>query len=580
MDTTAGLRAFLATVGFGLGGVLTAHATDRYDPVSGQLTIPAMQVGTASYANLVVTPAKVVSILGSVPIGSVDRYDPANNQLHIPSVVVGGTAAYDNVVIDVGSLVSVAGVTGVDTYDGNRLTIPSVQVRNGSLYANVVVTVGEILSAGGGLPRSVRDQYEPSTGQLTIAAVQLGAHVYTNPVITIGSIVTVGGVLPTESVLYAFGATAGGSAGIDAADPVAPLVRAGDGNFYGTTIGGGQYAGGTVYRVTPGGAETVLHAFGNGTDAANPAAGLIVGSDGALYGTAEYGGTYGQGGVFRITTAGSESVLYSFSGGGGRSGSLDGANPEGALTLSADGSFYGTTSYGGQYGSGAVFRIAPDGAESVLYSFSGEGGIPGSTDAAAPESALLVGADGSLYGTSSAGGDHDAGTVFRVTTAGAETVLYSFSGSAVAGSPDGAAPVAALLLGADGNFYGTTPDGGTAGKGTVFRLTPSGSETVLYSFSGGDGANPLAGLIEGSDGNLYGTTQTGGPDDTGTVFRLTTGGTLTSLVAFAAAGGSDGGRPSASLVEGAGGVLYGVTELGGANNAGTVFRIANALVTP
>ena len=581
MNTLDRLRVSLSAVGLSFFWLSTAQAADSFDPASGQLTIPALTIGSASYTGVVVTPAKIVSILGAGPIGSSDTYDPDNHQLNIPSVVVSGGSTYDNVVIDVGTLVSIASVTGVDTFDGAHLVIPSVQVKGGSIYTNVVITVGKVLSTGGGMPASVRDQYDPSTGHLTIAAIQLGAHVYTNPVITVGGVVTVGGTLPTESVLYSFGAGAGTAASTDAADPVAPLLLAGDGNFYGTTIGGGQYGNGTVFRVTPGGVETVLYSFGNGADAANPAAGLIVGSDGALYGTAEYGGTYGQGAVFRITTAGSESVLYSFTGAGGRPNSTDGANPVGELVLTPDGSFYGTADYGGAYGSGAVFRIAPDGTEAVLYSFTGEGGVAGSVDAAAPESGLTIGADGSLYGTTSAGGAHGAGTVFRVTTAGAESVLYSFSGGgAVAGSPDGAAPVAGLLLGADGNFYGTTASGGVTNQGTVFSMTPAGVETVLHSFSGSDGATPLAGLIQASDGNLYGTTQVGGPYDTGTVFRITTGGALTTLVGFAAAGGSDGGRPEAALTAGSGNTLYGVTGSGGANNAGTFFRVTNALVNP
>jgi uncharacterized repeat protein (TIGR03803 family) len=266
-------------------------------------------------------------------------------------------------------------------------------------------------------------------------------------------------------------------------------------------------------------AETNLHYFGTGTDGANPAAALIQGTDGNFYGTTYGGGAGGTGTVFKITPVGVETALYSFTGKDG-----DGANPKAALIQGTDGNFYGTTYYGGTTGTGAssagtVFKITPAGVETVIYSFTGKNG-----DGANPAAGLIQDADGNFYGTTYFGGStsvgvfgpgsglYSSGTVFKITATGVETVLHSFTGS----TGDGSNPAAGLILGADGNFYGTTYYGGTPFQGpqdaviltagTVFKITPAGVETVLISFNFGDGENPSASLIQGSDGNFYGTT--------------------------------------------------------------------------
>jgi uncharacterized repeat protein (TIGR03803 family) len=217
--------------------------------------------------------------------------------------------------------------------------------------------------------------------------------------------------------------------------------------------------------------------------------------------------------VFQISTSGSYTSLYSF-------GSFpnDGYQPFAGLVQGSDSNFYGTTYYGGANRLGTVFRINTNGSYTSVYSF---GSFP--NDGSNPEAGLVQGSDGKLYGTAYYGGANGSGTVFRISTSGSYTSLYSFVGS----PNDGAEPKASLVLGSDGNFYGTTEFGGTNNDGTVFRISPSGSETNLHSFvsSPSDGLFPVAGLVQGSDGNFYGTTEGGGASTNcgngcGTVFQL------------------------------------------------------------
>jgi len=240
----------------------------------------------------------------------------------------------------------------------------------------------------------------------------------------------------------------------------------------------------------------------------------VQGTDGNFYGTTFQGGTYafnnsgtnGYGTVFKISTNGALTSLYSFAGGD------DGANPAAGLVQGNDAYFYGTTQSGGLDNFGTVFRISTDGALTSLYSFTG------GNDGGGPLGGLVQSGDGNLYGTTAGGGVNGFGTVFKINTGGMLTSLYSFTAG-----EDGANPYAGLVRGSDGNFYGTTQSGGTnGGVGTVFKMTPQGALTSLYSFTGGnDGANPEASLVQGRDGNFYGTTVSGGQDGAGTVFRLT-----------------------------------------------------------
>ena len=300
----------------------------------------------------------------------------------------------------------------------------------------------------------------------------------------------------------------------DGANPFAALVQGSDGNFYGTTEHGGTNYAGTVFKISSNGAFTSLYSFTGTNDGANPQAGLVQGSDGNFYGTTEHGGTNSVGSVFKISTHGALTSLYSFTGGN------DGAFPNG-LVQGSDGNFYGTAAGGGTNSVGTVFKISTNGVFTSLYSFSG------TNDGANPWAGLVQGGDGNFYGTTIIGGNGN-GTVFKISTHGALTSLYSFTGG-----DDGALPHAGLVQGRDGSFYGTTPfnyrgaNQGGNDDGIVFKISTNGALTSLYSFSfrgSADGAQPHAGLVQGSDGSFYGTTSyggVGGDGGAGTVFRLT-----------------------------------------------------------
>jgi uncharacterized repeat protein (TIGR03803 family) len=374
----------------------------------------------------------------------------------------------------------------------------------------------------------------------------------------------------TESVVYdfLFGTGAG---------PNSTLLMAGD-NLYGTTRGGGRWERGVIFSVnTTTDSETVLHSFNGpayahpngliwgigkyvfigttpgfgfrpygtvyamghgakrghpfrglysfnksqGANGSSPVSPLAIDSAGSIYGVTTFGGSHGGGEIFEITRPGAATILYSFAG-----GAADGANPYSGLVLDPEGNLYGTTSHGGSGtgcsgGCGVVYKFAPDGTETVLYNFTG------GADGADPQASLVLDGAGNLYGTTYQGGGAGCsgvgcGTVFKVTPGGTETVLYSF-----AGGLDGAQPFPGVILDAAGNLYGTTYDGGGSGCGgdgcgTVFKVTPSGSETILYSFTGGaDGGLPMAGLVMDGQGNLFGTASTGGFDGFGVVFEVT-----------------------------------------------------------
>jgi uncharacterized repeat protein (TIGR03803 family) len=345
-----------------------------------------------------------------------------------------------------------------------------------------------------------------------------------------------------------------------------------DGNLYGTTAYGGSNGLGTVFEITPSGAETVLYSFkGGSTDGAVPQS-AVIDVDGTIYGTTSEGGARSVGAVYKITTSGGESLLYSF-----RGGSKDGSYPVAALT-NANGVLYGTTSHGGgkgceaqgsTTGCGTVFSITTSGSETVLYRFMG-----GTTDGEYPD-AGLVDLNDTLYGTTPFGGSTvcsvGCGIVFGVTTSGKETVLQRFGGSGNGANPkDG-------LLNVSGTLYGTTQAGGSSGWGTVFTSTPSGSERVLYSFKGRqDGEEPVSDLIY-HKGTLYGTTAGGGVTrkehyGRGTIFAVTASGSEIVLYRFKDHY-LDGSTPQAGLVD-VNDTLYGTTRFGGTGDYGTVFALS------
>jgi uncharacterized protein (TIGR03437 family) len=339
------------------------------------------------------------------------------------------------------------------------------------------------------------------------------------------------------------------------------LVQGPDGDFYGTT--GGFQDCGTIFKITSGGPLTTLHTMSCAYDGAFPLGRLILATDGNFYGTAFEDGPLGGGVVFQVTANGTLSVIYGF-----HSDATifnPGNYPATGVIQASDGNFYGTTSFPEPYGA-LIFKLTPGGVFSGLVAFPGGSVYP---------SGLVQGRDGNFYGTT------QEGTFFRFTPPATLTTLYSFS----AFGPDGFYPYAGIMLGTDGNFYGTTETGGNLYRGTVFRITPSGTLTTIYSFSPSEGNAPLGGLVQGSDGNFYGMTSAGG-NGYGTIFRITPGGVLTTLHTFAADGsegsGGNGGTQFAagSLIQGTDGSFYGTTPTGGIGGSGTVFRLQLPAVAP
>lgn len=334
-------------------------------------------------------------------------------------------------------------------------------------------------------------------------------------------------------------------------NPAAGLTLGPDGALYGTTLDGGTNGNfGTIFRITTDGALTTLASF-DGTNGSYPQASLTLGNDGNFYGTASEGGTNGgYGTVFEVTTNGILTAIASFA-------NTNGAIPLSSLALAQDGNFYGTTSQGGN-GLGVTYRVTSDGTLTALRFFPDD--LPGA--AGKPYGGLVSGSDGALYGTTSSGGPLGYGTVFSMTTNGVITPLALFAGT------NGSNPAASLTQGNDGAFYGTTASGGTnGGNGTVFQVTTNGSINTLASFNSTNGADPVAPLTLGSDGAFYGTTYIGGVNNSGTVFRVTTNGTLTTLASFT---GPNGSFPTGGLTQASDGDFYGTTSSSG---SGEVFAL-------
>jgi uncharacterized repeat protein (TIGR03803 family) len=405
-------------------------------------------------------------------------------------------------------------------------------------------------------------------------------------VIGAGARITVAGTA-TETVLYRF------AGGADGAHPVAALLGAAGGVFYGTTQSGGSYGYGTVFKLIPSGSaytKTTLYNFAGGSDGATPLGSVIADSNGTLYGTTSAGGNCsvvsgGCGTVFALIPTGAayaERILHRF---GGHS---EGLEPMGTLIADTSGALYGTTAFGGLAGNyGTAFRLvhtANGYVAQVLYRFrsGGDGANPIDGDG------LLPTAAGTLFGTTRNGGSSlcasGCGTVFSLTPeAGAynEHIVHRFT------QADGANPSASVIIDASGALYGTTEMGGQFAFGTVFRLAPTGLVTDLHAFSGvaPDGFEPTTRLIGDAKGALYGTTAYGGSCDIaplyscGNIFKLTPtakGFSESILVNFS--GGSDGAIPQASLITSSAGTLYGTTAYGGGSPAciggcGTIYKV-------
>ena len=363
--------------------------------------------------------------------------------------------------------------------------------------------------------------------------------------------------------------------GTDGANPVAGLIADANGNLFGTTIYGGASNSGTVFEITKtadgyASAPTILISF-NGSDGAYPRGGLTADANGNLFGTTNGGGAYGYGTAFEITKtargyAGTPITLVSFNG-------SDGMYPEvGPLIADAHGNFFGTTNGGGAYGYGTVFEIVKTASgyastPTTLANFNG-------TDGANPFAGLLADADGNLFGTTDFGGPDRGGTVFEIAKTASG---YASTPITLASFNNDANPLAGLIADTNGNLFGTTNQGGGPAPGTVFEITKTASgyastPITLATFNGTDGANPFAGLLADADGNLFGTTYGGiGASEYGTVFEIakTAGGYATTPITVVSFDVTNGANPWAGLIADGKGNLFGTTFLGGNTSCST-----------
>jgi len=363
----------------------------------------------------------------------------------------------------------------------------------------------------------------------------------------------------TYTDLYNFGSASG-----DPINPRGAVAQGFDGNLY-STARGGTFGDGSIFDVTPLGTLSSLYSFSSTSQNADN--GLTLGSDGNLYGTTIYGGGstgcfgFGCGMLFRITPDGMLTTLHNFSGHG------DGTKPYGPPIQGADSNFYGVTKSGGAHDVGTIYKLTPAGKLITLYSFSKKPG-----HGYAPTAPLIQGRDGNFYGTTSAGGKACCfGTVFKITPSGKFTSLYDFD------STHGSQPLGALVEGSDGGFYGTTSHGGSHGGGVVFRITAYGKLAVLHNLSGpSDGRFPVTALVLATDGKFYGVCQFGGVTGQGTIFSVNPKNSYRFTVVYSF-DGIDGAYPSA-LMQHTNGTLYGVSVEGGTargctSGCGTFFSL-------
>jgi uncharacterized repeat protein (TIGR03803 family) len=368
-------------------------------------------------------------------------------------------------------------------------------------------------------------------------------------------------------------------------DVFGPPIEATDHNLYGATVFGGASNNGAIYKITPKGVYKVLYSFclqSGCADGVNPAW-LMQAADGDFYGTTSGGGENGAGTIFKITAAGQFTLLYTFC---SEAGCTDGSEPQEALVQTSDGTFYGTTISGGAYGDGTVFTFTVANGLTTLYSFCAKTGC---TDGSFPFIGLTLAKDGNFYGTTAEGGNQNnslcppsygCGTVFRITPSGQLTTLYSFCSQS--NCSDGALPQGLLVQGKDGNLYGTTDNGGAENSGTIYKISLQGTFTQMHSFCNPeiclDGLDPIGGVIQATDGDFYGSAYLGGTGGWGTVFQMTPAGNFTVLHNFD--GKADGSYLAASVLQASNGSLIGGTEAGGndscdaPNGCGVIFMIS------
>jgi uncharacterized repeat protein (TIGR03803 family) len=367
----------------------------------------------------------------------------------------------------------------------------------------------------------------------------------------------------TETVLYSFQGSPSG--GPDGAYPQSGPILVGT-TLYGTASQGGSTGSGTVWSVsTTTGKETILYSFqGQPNDAWRPSGGLAH-YKGSFYGTTIFGPSAPGGGigtVFKISKSGKkyvETILHAFS------GPPDGFQPAFVTPVfDKQGYLYGTTTSGGEPGNGTVFKMDTAGNETILHNFNCSNG-----DGCVPQSGVTLDKKGNLYGTTQVGGAYTYGTLYEITAAGTYKILYNFMGGA-----DGFYPLNPPVLDKKGNLYGTTENGGSGGYGTVYEFNPkTGQKTILHNFVYQDGQSPWAGaLVFDKAGNLYGTTAAGGTvNGSGTIYKLAPDGTLTTLYSFS--NQPDGDNPLGSVVLDKLGNLYTTTAAGGATTNGAVIKL-------
>lgn len=478
----------------------------------------------------------------------------------ISGSITGNTSlAVSSASFTVGGTISGLSVTGLVLSNGSSTTSPAANATT--------FTLPQSVAAGSGY--SVQSTTQPVGLNCQVARG--------NGVMNVANVTTVGvtcSAIPiAESIQYSFASNNGASPGLFEGG----VIQANDGNFYGVTRVGGASNLGTVYKVSAAGVYTLLHSFSGGTgDGANPYGKLVQAMDGNLYGVTYMGGTLNVGTVYKITTAGAETVLHSFGAVATNGTYADGRFPRSGLIQASDGNLYGTTYSGNgpglNFGYGTVYKITTAGAETVLYSFG-----TNANDAVHPGSGVIQANDGNLYGTTiDAGAAVGGGAVYKVTLAGAETVLHKFVGTAT----DGINPFdAGVIQASDGNLYGTTQGGGNNNAGTVYKITLAGVESLLYSFgatpvngSSADAQQPYGGVIQVSDGNFYGTSHLGGANGSGAVFKISSTGTESVMYSFGANTG-DGTLPWAGVILGTDNNFYGTTSLGGAYSAGVLFKL-------
>jgi uncharacterized repeat protein (TIGR03803 family) len=374
----------------------------------------------------------------------------------------------------------------------------------------------------------------------------------------------------TYSALYEFGG--------QTRDPTNPqysglIAQGRDGNLYSTApatpLGLCSFCG-AVFNITPSGTVTVVYDFNDATGSGyTPFSGLILGIDGNFYGTTKVAGTFGGGTLFKITASGTLTTRYNF--GACKYPCKDGLYPIAPPVQGTDGSFYGTTPYTNDgTDSGVVYKLTSAGKFTTIHAFDYTAGGYN------PNAPLIQGADGNFYGTTTLGGktlgsncvvrsaSNSCGTVFKMTPAGKVTFIYEFD------KTHGAGPIGPVIQGTNGNFYGTTSEGGTSGFGVVFKLTSAGVLTVLHNFNGTDGKTPDAGLVQANDGNFYGVASAGGTLGYGTIFKVSSTGTFSVVYNFE---NTHGAAPQVTLFQHTNGILYGDTESGDSHGYGVFYSL-------